>query len=136
MWETCDKLLKDKLQRFQSHAARVLTGASYDIRSADIIDSLSWQTLDDRRALCKSVLMYKILNDHTAPRPKELASFVRRNVDQTSYHLRNTATDLTLPKPKFLKRSFKFSGAMLWKQLPNEAKLAESISSFKSLIRL
>ena len=61
---------------------------------------------------------------------------MRRNVDQTNYHLRNTATDLTLPKPKFLKRSFKFSGGMLWKQLPNEAKLAESMSSFKSLIRL
>ena len=61
---------------------------------------------------------------------------MRRNVDQTNSHLRNTATDLTLPKPNFLKRSFEFSGAMLWKQLPNEAKLAESISSFKSLIRL
>ena len=34
------ELLKDKLQRFQSRAARVLTGASYDIRSADLIDSL------------------------------------------------------------------------------------------------
>ena len=63
-------------------------------------------------------------------------SFVRRNVDQTNYHLHNTATDLTLPKPKFVKRTFEFSSAMLWKQLPNEAKLAESISSFKSLIRL
>ena len=39
---TCVKLLKDKIQRFQSRAARVLTGASYDIRSADLIDSLSW----------------------------------------------------------------------------------------------
>ena len=70
--------------------------------------------------------MYKIFNDHTAPVLRN--SFVRRNVDQTNYHLRNTATDLTLPKPKreFLKRSFKFSGAMLWNQLPNEAKLAEA----------
>ena len=51
LWETCGKLLKGKLRRFQSRAARVLTGASYDIRSADLIDSLScnWQTLDDRR---------------------------------------------------------------------------------------
>ena len=50
-----------------------------------------------------------------------------RNVDQTNYHLRDTATDLTLPKPKreFLKGSFKFSDAMLWNQLPNEAKLAQ-----------
>ena len=39
LWETCDKLLKDKLYRFQSRAARVLKGASYDIRSADLIDS-------------------------------------------------------------------------------------------------
>ena len=57
------KLLKDKIQRFQSCAARVLTGASYDIRSADLIDSLSWQTLDEYRRRCaKSILMYKILN--------------------------------------------------------------------------
>ena len=64
-------------------------------------------------------------------------SFVRRNVDQTDYHLRNSATDVTLPKPKreFLKRSFKYSGAMLWNQLPNEAKLAESIYSFNKCIK-
>ena len=43
LWDNCGKLLKDKLQRFQSRAARVLTGANYDIRSADII-----QTLDAR----------------------------------------------------------------------------------------
>ena len=118
LWETCGKLLKDKLQLFQSRAARVLTGASYDIRSADLIDSLSWQTLDDRRRCAKSVLMYKLLNDHTARGLRNY--FVRRNVDQTNYHLRNTASDLTLPKPKryFLKRSNKFSGAMLWNELP------------------
>ena len=45
LWDTCGKLLKDKLQRFQSRAARVLTGASYDIRFADLIDSLSCQHL-------------------------------------------------------------------------------------------
>ena len=103
--------MKDKLQRFQSRAARVLTGASYDIRSADLIDSLSRQTLDDRRRCAKLILMYKILNDHTIPGLRN--SFVRRNVDQTDNYLRNTATDLTLPKPKkeFLIRSFKFSGA-------------------------
>ena len=68
---TCGKLLKDKLQLFHSRAARVLTGFSYDIRSADLIDSLSWRTLDDRRRCAKSILMYKILNDHTAPGRRE-----------------------------------------------------------------
>lgn len=100
-------------------------------------DSLPWQTLDDRRRYAKSVLMYKILNDHIALVPRN--SFVRRNVNQTNYHLCDTATDLTLSKPKreFLKTSFKFSVAMLWNQLLNKAKLAEnsSISSLKKLIR-
>jgi len=41
-------LIKDKLQRIQSHAAKVLTGANYDIRSADIVQTLSWDTLDAR----------------------------------------------------------------------------------------
>ena len=36
--DTCGKLLKDKLQRFQSRVARVLTGASYVIRSTDLIN--------------------------------------------------------------------------------------------------
>ncbi|XP_044182006.1 uncharacterized protein LOC122962827 [Acropora millepora] len=132
LWDNCGKLLKDKLQRFQSRAARVLTGANYDIRSADIIQTLSWDTLWLR---AKSTLMYKILNDDTAPNLRN--SFVKRNVDQTDYHLRNSATALTLPKPKreFLKRSFKYSGAMLWNQLSNEAKLSESIYSFNKCIK-
>ena len=66
-WDTCGNLLKNKLHRIQSCAARVLTGASYDIRSVHLIDSLSWETLFDRRCCAKSILMYKILNDHTTP---------------------------------------------------------------------
>ena len=49
--------------------------------------------------------MHKILNDDTPPNHRN--SFVRRNADQTDYHLRNSATDLTLPRRtrEFLKRS-------------------------------
>ena len=54
LWDNCEKLLKDKLQRFQSRAAGVLSGANYDIRSADIIQTLSWGTLVARRVLAKS----------------------------------------------------------------------------------
>ena len=134
LWDTCGKLLKDKLQRFQTRAARVISGANYDTHSVDLFNTLSWDTLENRRTGAKSVLMYKILNDHTAPGLR--GSFVRREIDQTNYHLRNTATDLSLPKPKreFLKKSFKYSGAMLWNQIPVEGKLAESLQSFKSVV--
>ena len=80
--------------------------------------------------------MYKILNDDTAPNLRN--SFVRKNADQTDYHLRHNATDLTLAKPKreVLKRSFKYSSVMLWNQLSNKAKLAESIYSFNKCIKM
>ena len=79
--------------------------------------------------------MCKILNDDTTPNFTNC--FVRRNADpgadQTDYHLRNSATDLTLSKSKreFLKvnRSFKYGGAILWNPFPNEAELAVSIYS-------
>ncbi len=61
----CGKVLQDKRQKFQNRAARILTGASYDVRSADILDTLCWEILNVRRSRNKSVLMYEILNDHT-----------------------------------------------------------------------
>ena len=53
-------------------AARIITGASYDVRSADVLDTLGWEKLDARRSRNKSILMYKILNDQTAPNLKDL----------------------------------------------------------------
>ena len=32
LWDNCGKVLQDKLQKFQNRAARIITGASYDIR--------------------------------------------------------------------------------------------------------
>ena len=64
-------------------------------------------------------------------------SFIDRNISQNNYNLRNSQTDLSLPKPnrEFLKRSFKYSGAYLWNNLPLEAKQAHSISLFKRYIK-
>ena len=62
LWGNCGKSLKNKLQKFQSRAARVITGASYDVRSTDILT---------RGEKSKAVFMYKVLNDHAAPGLKE-----------------------------------------------------------------
>ena len=92
LWDTCGKTLQDKLQKFQSRAARVITGASYDIRSTDVLDALGWQTLDVKRLENKLIMMYKILNNHTAPNLNEC--FCKRNTIQSNYDLRSSDTDL------------------------------------------
>ena len=134
LWDNCGIALKDKLQKFQNRAARVITGSTYDIRSIDVLDQLGWETLEQKRNYTKSMLMYKIVNDHAAPNLKQ--SFRLYSEGDTMHDLRNHATDLVLPKPKreFGKRSFKYNGAIHWNSLPNEAKNANSISTFKRII--
>ena len=79
--------------------------------------------------------MYKIINDHAAPNLKQL--FRRCSEGDSPYDLRNRETDLVLPKPKkeFLKRSFKYDGAINWTNLSIEAKSADSVYSFKIIIK-
>jgi hypothetical protein len=85
----------------------------------------------------KSILLYKILNDYTAPNLKE--SLTGSSLTQANHNLRNSYTDLALPKPRreFLKKKcFKYSGAKLWNSLSREAKEAQSIHIFKQNINL
>ena len=135
LWDTCGKQLKDKLQKIQNRAGRVITGSSYDITSVDVLDNLKWKNLQARCSLIKATLMYKIFNDQSAPHLR--ASFTKLNDTNINYNLRNLETDLALAKLKtnFLKRSFKHSqhsGAMLWNNLSYQAKTAQSLSEFKS----
>ena len=78
----------------------------------------------------KATLMYEILNDLSAPQLSK--SFVKLNDANINYNLRKMETDLALPRPytNFLKRSFKYSSAMLWNTLSYEAKTAQSLSDF------
>ena len=135
LWDTCGKKLKDKLQKIQNRAGRVITGSSYDITSVDVLDNLKWKNLQARCSLIKATLMYKIFNDQSAPHLR--ASFTKLNDTNINYNLRNLETDLALAKLKtnFLKRSFKHSqhsGAMLWNNLSYQAKTAQSLSEFTS----
>ena len=122
-------------QRFQNRAARIIAGASFETRSADVLRSLAWDDLETRRCTTKSILLYNVLNGYIGPNLKE--SLILRNTRQTNYYLRNSLTDLTLPKPEreSLKKSFNYSVAKFWNSLPFDAKVAESVSQFKNIIR-
>ncbi len=135
LWDNCGIGLKDRLQKYQNRAARVITGATYDIRSSDLLESLNWKPLEERRNYLKSIFIHKILNGHTAPNLKE--SFQSNNERYHAYDLRNRETDLAPPMPRkeFGKRCFSYNGAIHWNNLPYQAKIAESLSSFKTLLK-
>ena len=134
LWDNCGIGLRDKLQKFQNRAARVITGPTYDTRSVDVLNMLGWETLDQKRNYTKSILMYKIINGPAAPNLKQ--SFRMHREGDTLHDLRNRTTDLPLPKPKreFGKRSFKYNGAIHWNNLSIEATNANSITTFKRIL--
>ena len=55
----------------------------------------------------------------------------------SAYNLRNSEGKLNLPKPSttYLKRSFSYSGSLLWNNLPNSLKNAASVDHFKRNIK-
>ena len=52
------------------------------------------------------------------------------------YNIRNSEIRLNLPKPRtnYLKRSFCYSGAILWNSLPQDIRKLQSFAQFKKAI--
>ena len=62
VWGNCGKTLRDKLQRLQNCAPRVLTNSNYDADASILLNDLGWQNLETRRHIKKGVMVYKSLN--------------------------------------------------------------------------
>ena len=112
VWDCLSGQSSDKLQKLQNRAARVITKLSFDTNSNLLLDSLK---LSLRRNKQKALIMYKTIHDLAPEYLQRL--FSQRDAE---YNLRNLEGKLTLPKPNtnYLKRSFCYSGACLWNNLP------------------
>lgn len=133
VWGNCGTVLRNKLQKLQNRAARIITRSGYEIRSTKILTALNWCNLETRRNQQKGTLMYKIVNGMSPRYLNEM--FVPLN-EAHGHNLRNSEVDVKIPLPKseYLKRSFTYSGAVLWNGLPSMIKTANSVNIFKNLI--
>ena len=78
-------------------------------------------------------MVYKSINNLA---PQYMSEMFTRNSLGAARQLRNTNTDLKLPRKRTCngQKSFSFRGAKLWNSLNTEAKQATSLNRFKSLI--
>ena len=76
-------------------------------------------------------MMFKSLNGLAPVYLQDL--FSERHTD---YGMRDSLRKLNLPKPRtdYLKRSFGYSGALLWNSLPENIRAIRSIGQFKKKI--
>ena len=133
----CYKGLSDKLHKFRTAqpVLEPIKSSNYDTNANDLfIKQLKWNTLDHQRKVsAKSILMYKVLNNET---PNYLRTKFVNRPDTLSYSLRDTGDKLIVPLPRaeHCKRSFSYSGAVLWNNLLSNLKQAISLNNFKSKI--
>ena len=123
--------LNDKLQKLQNRAARVITKSQYDASSSDLFSKLGWDNLLTRRKKHYPILLFKTSNDLT---PFYLHGLFESR--STGYKLRNSEHNLFVPTPRtnYGKRSFSYSGAVLWDGLPQNVRTTCSLSQFKRAI--
>ena len=97
-------------------------------------EMLGWVDLETQRKAHKCILVFKCLNNLAPP---YLSDYFIRNCNVHSYNTRKR-NDMHLPKPKLTlgKRTFRYSGALHFNNLPTTIKEATSLPIFKNLLRL
>ena len=85
IWDNLAGGLGQKLQRMQNRAGRIITGSDYYTPSSEILRSLNWINLEDRRAIQFKKLMYKTANNMV---PSYLTDKFIRTSSVHEYNLR------------------------------------------------
>ena len=109
VWGCCGETLLDKLQKLQNRAARIVTNSSYDASSLPLIGSLGWLTIKEMIVFETATTVYKSLHGLA---PEYMQSMFTKLSENSSRSLRNTDTDLRIPRfaTSYGQRSFSYRG--------------------------
>ena len=133
VWGCCSSTDKNRLQKLQNRAARIITCSRFDASAVPIIKSLGWQTIEEMISSESKIMVFKALNGLA---PQYLSELFSSNSQGSHHSLRNTSTDLKLPLMKTGngQKCFSFRGAKYWNNLSAESKQAAKLNSFKTTI--
>ena len=128
MYDSSNLKYTDRLQKLQNRAGRIILGINpyKHISNHELHQLLNWESLKSRRVKHTVSLVYKSLNDLSAPYMQNSFQFVSH-----PYNLRSDG-NLSLPKPHtdYCKRMFSYRGASSFNNLPRDAKSSISYSLF------
>ena len=110
VWGSCGTTKLNKLQKLQNRAARIVTNSPFDSSAVSLIQDLGRPTIEVLTHRETSVMACKCLNKLA---PDYLSSCIFKLSDRHKSELRNSATDLLIPRMKtsYGQKSFAFHGA-------------------------
>ena len=92
---------RNKLQKLQNRAARVLTFSDYDEDAGYLFELLGWKNPARQHEIEKATMVYKSLHRLA---PEHLSS--RFAIRETAYNLRDSENKLCIPLPRNPKSPF------------------------------
>ena len=135
IWGECKNEGKTRILKLQKRAARLILDADPLSPSAPLFKKLGWMTVDNRINYHKYLLLYKCMRMEA---PMYLVQKFKLKSDNNPYSLRGvTQGNLIVPKPKaeLFKKSFAYSGSVLWNGLPHKMRKAQNTFTFKQSIK-
>ena len=133
VWDNCAAYEKERLERIQYEAARVVTGLTRSVSIENLLKEVCWPSLSDRRNIQKYVLMFK---QKHALLPEYLSDIFPVSVgDRTHYNLRNNEDfDVPNQRTEIYSRSVIPSSIYLWNNLDEDTKNLPTLRRFKTKI--
>ena len=132
IWGNCSSLQEQKLIRFQKRAARLILDKDFNTPSSDLFRELNWMTFPDRVQYQKAVLMFKIFNGLAPAYLYEMFTLTTSIHDRSLRSSTNSQIYSPRPNTEFFRRSFSYSGSIIWNKLPLCVRNAQSVVAFKS----
>ena len=85
------KGLCNRLQRLQNRAGRIITFSDYNTISADILQDLGWDTLEQRRSNQLAIIVFNSLNNLYH---ESLKIFFKQTFSVHSYNVRGASKNV------------------------------------------
>ena len=135
IWGSCSKYDTERILKLQKRAIRLILDADPLSPSDPLFKSLQWMKIDQRIKYHKYMLLYKCLSGDA---PSYLTDNFEYLSNTNPYPLRNVENkNLYIPKAKteIYKKSFTYSGTVLWNALPQDIRNSKSIGIFRERIK-
>ena len=120
----------ERIHKLQKYAARIICDEPYDSPSLPLFEKLDWLNIYERTEYNKGVLLYKCVNGLS---PSYLSDFFQFQ-NNGHHQLRSSSNfGMYIPRPnhEIFKKSFQYSGALIWNNLPSSLRTAPSLYTFK-----
>ena len=128
-WGNCSKTNLNSIQKLQNKYARLVLNANFYTSQCSLMTTLSWQPVEHRIKYQYCLTVYKILNNLA---PSYLEKLINRlNPSYSTRYSENSSLLVPHPKTEYKKRSFSYTGSLLFNKLPITVQQSHSLQVFK-----